>query len=80
MTEIVKHKSKYVLFCSVCVDGLNSILYQTMADKNVQLPDVLQHIFTHLHSIFLSILQIYTSLNFCICSLSKHLICQLVEI
>lgn len=40
----------------------------------------MQCIFTHLHSIFLSILQIYTSLNFCICPLSKHFLCQFVEI
>lgn len=56
--------------------------YRTMSEnkKKIQFTDVLQHIFTHLHSIFLPILQIYTSLNFCICSLSKHFICQFVEI
>lgn len=35
---------------------------------------------THFHSKLLSILQAHTSLNFSICPLTKHLICQFVQI
>lgn len=64
-----------VFDCCCCVDVLHTIHHQAMSEKR----DV-QRIFTNLHSIFLSILQISTSLNFCICPLSKHFLCQFVEI